>query len=227
MKHKHINKRGNFRQGRKWHLSWDPNNKKELTMRRWDQGSIPGSKSSKCKGPVVGGSLGLFQGQRAGKHGWTKESKEGNVTRWIHGISRGSLEATLKSLYFTPEVMGSHGRILSSGGSWSGLGATEIMQTGGDGGLDQWRWPKIHSACMSKVGPGGLLTDNVNGWEKKRGQGCLQVWGRGTWVVPFSKRLRTAGRAGLEGEIQFPSWTGRVWNAWRCQVKVSGRQLRE
>lgn len=59
--------------------------------------------------------FGFGPGTRAGKHGWNEESKEGSVKRRIHGISRGSLEAMLKSLYFTLRAMGSHGRILSSG----------------------------------------------------------------------------------------------------------------
>lgn len=38
------------------------------------------------------------------------------------------------------------------------------------------------------------MTDKVNGWEKKRSQGCLQVQGMGTLVVSFPKMLTTGGK---------------------------------
>lgn len=65
----------------------------------------------------------MFKGQRAGKHGWNKESKETVLRDDFGGIGRGptvgSLEQwtipMLKSLYFIPRVMGSYGKIPSSG----------------------------------------------------------------------------------------------------------------
>lgn len=74
-KHKHINKQGNSRQWRKWHLSWDPNNKKELAMRRW-AGKHARHQEQQVQRPWVGRELSLFTGQRAGKHSWNKESQE-------------------------------------------------------------------------------------------------------------------------------------------------------
>lgn len=47
---KHINKQGNFRQWKKWHLSWGPNNKKELAEKMGEEEAFQASRTASAKG---------------------------------------------------------------------------------------------------------------------------------------------------------------------------------
>ena len=72
-KHAHTNKQGNFRHWKKWHLSSDPNNKKEVAVRR--QGREGGTED-KCTDPETGDSLACSRDREQASSARSKKSED-------------------------------------------------------------------------------------------------------------------------------------------------------